>query len=205
MSVTGIVLAGGRSTRMGRDKASLPFGQATLLDHVVAIVRQISDDVIVVCRPDQSVPAGVRVAHDAVADQGPLAGLAAGLAAVQALRPEDPQALAIAVACDMPLVKPAVLERLLATIGDADIAVAEVDGHASVLCGVYRPAVGSVANDLLRSDERRVMALLDRVNVKRVDAASFRDIDPQLESFVSCDTPEAYQDALARTGSAARR
>jgi molybdopterin-guanine dinucleotide biosynthesis protein A len=198
MSVTGIVLAGGRSTRMGRDKASLPFGQVTLLDHAVAIVRQVSDEVIVVCQANQSVPAGVCVAHDAVPDQGPLAGLAAGLAMARG-------ELAVVVACDMPLVKPAVLERLVAAIGDADIAVAEVDGHASVLCGVYRPAVASVANDLLRTGERRVTALLDRADVKRVDAASLRDIDPQLESFVSCDTPEAYQQALTRTGSAARR
>jgi molybdopterin-guanine dinucleotide biosynthesis protein A len=74
--------------------------------------------------------------------------------------------------------------------------VAVVDGHASALCGVYRSRIATDAQALLDSGERRVMRLLDRVQTKRVDAAAFRDIDPDLRSFLSCDTPEAYQAAL---------
>jgi len=133
-----------------------------------------------------------------VAGLGPLAGLAAGLGAITT-------EAAVVVACDMPLVRPAVLERLVASLGDHAICVADVDGHPSVLCGVYRKEVGGVAEGLLRDGERRVTALLDRVATVRVDAASLRDIDPDLDTFVSCDTPEAYQQALLRTGTAARR
>jgi molybdopterin-guanine dinucleotide biosynthesis protein A len=186
MSLTAIVLCGGRSTRMGRDKGALPFGGETMLERVVRIVRGIADDVIVVARQDQSTPDGVRVIHDPIEDQGPLAGIAAGLAA-------STTDLNVVVACDMPLVRPAVLQRLAGAIGDHDACVAVAGGHASALCGIYRSRVAADAERLLASGERRVMRLLDAVQTKRVDAAELRDIDPELETFVSCDTPEAYE------------
>ena len=191
MTITGIVLAGGQSTRMGRDKGSLPFGDETLLERAVRIVGEVTDDVIVVARPDHVSPPGIRIVHDSVEHQGPLAGIAAGLAA-------STTELSVVMACDMPLVRSSVLRRLIALCGDADICVAVVDGHASPLCAVYRSSVAGVAAQLLADGERRVMRLLDRVQTKRVEAAVFRDLDPDLESFVSCNTPEAYAALLAR-------
>jgi len=191
MSLTAIVLCGGRSTRMGRDKGALPFGGETMLERVVRIVRGIADDVIVVARQDQSTPDGVRVIHDPIEDQGPLAGIAAGLAA-------STTDLNVVVACDMPQIRPAVLQRLADAIGEHDACVAVAGGHASALCGIYRSRVAGEAERLLASGERRVMRLLDAVQTKRVDAAELRDIDPELETFVSCDTPEAYSQLNAK-------
>lgn len=189
--ITAIVLCGGRSTRMGKDKGSLSIGDETMLDRVVRIVRTIADEVIVVGRRDHPVPAGVTVIHDPVEDLGPLAGLEAGLA-------KSRSDLNLVVACDMPLLNPRVLQRLISMIGDHDACVAVVDGHASALCGVYRSRIAGDAATLLESSERRVMRLLDRVQTKRVDAAEFRDIDPDLETFVSVDTPEKYAQAMVR-------
>lgn len=188
-------MCGGRSTRMGADKASLPFGDETLLERAIRIVGEVSDDVIVVAQGGGNACVGLpaRIVHDAVEHQGPLAGIAAGLAA-------SDSELSLVVACDMPLIRPAVLRRLVELLGDADICVAVVDGLASPLCAVYRSSVAGVAEELLAGGERRVMALLDRVQTKRVEAAMFRDLDPELESFVSCDTPEAYAALLARRG-----
>ena len=176
---------------MGRDKALLPFGDETMLARIVRIVRSISDEVIVVGRRDQTLPADVTVVHDPIADQGPLAGIAAGLAA-------STSDLNLVVACDMPLIHPQVLRRLISMIDDHDVCVAIADGHASALCGVYRSRIAKDAQALLDSGERRVMRLLDRVHTKRVDAVVFREIDPDLETFVSCDTPERYKLLLSR-------
>ena len=189
MTLTAIVLCGGRSTRMGRDKGALPFGDESMLDRIIRIARSIAGDVIVVARRDQRVPAGVTVIHDPVEDLGPLAGIAAGLAASKT-------DLNIVVACDMPLIRRQVLQRLAAMTEDHDACVAIVDGHASALCGVYRTRVAATAQILLDSGERRVMRLLDNVQTKRVDAALLRDIDPDLETFISVDTPEKYRAAL---------
>lgn len=191
-SLTGIVVCGGRSSRMGRDKGSLPFGDEAMLDRVVRIVRAIADDVIVVARRDQLVPADVTVVHDPVEDLGPLAGIAAGLAASNS-------DLNVVVGCDMPFINPQVLARLASLIGDHDACVAVADGHASALCGIYRSRIAPNAQALLESGERRVMRLLDQIQTKRVDAEVFRDIDPRLETFVSVDTPDTYADAVARS------
>ena len=185
--MTGIILCGGRSTRMGQDKGSLPFGDETMLERITRILGAISDRVIVVGRRDQN----AITIHDAIEDQGPLAGIAAGLAS-------STSDLNIVVACDMPLINPAVLQRLAALIDDNDACVAVVDGHASALCGVYRSRIAKDAQALLDSGERRVMRLLDRIKTKRVDAAAFRDIDPDLRTFISVDTPEKYADAVVR-------
>ena len=190
LPVTAIILCGGRSTRMGADKGSLHFGSETILERIVRIVRSVADEVIVVARRQQQVPAGLTVVNDPVEDLGPLAGIAAGLAASKS-------DLNLVVACDMPLIKPQVLERLLSLIDDHDACVAVVDGHASALCGIYRTRIAADAQALLDSGERRVMRLLDRVHTKRVDAAAFRDIDPNLETFISVDTPEKYAAARA--------
>jgi molybdopterin-guanine dinucleotide biosynthesis protein A len=192
--ITGVILAGGRSTRMGQDKASLPFGDETLLSRSIRLVGSVADQVMVVARANQGgvepfLGLPVPVVFDPIDDLGPLAGIAAGLGA-------STTELNLIVACDMPLVKPAVLRRLLALQGEADICLAVIDGQPSPLCAVYRRAVGAVAQDMLAAGERRVMTLLDRVQTKRVDAAVFRDIDPNLDTFLGCNTPEAYERAL---------
>ncbi|MGE0865138.1 MAG: molybdenum cofactor guanylyltransferase [Vicinamibacterales bacterium] len=197
MTISGIVLCGGQSRRMGMDKAALPFGDETLLQRAVRVAGTVAGKVIIVARGDQEliredfrgVP--VRIVHDAVADQGPLAGLAAGLSA-------SATGISIVIACDMPLIRTAVLQRLIDELGEADACVAVVDGRPSPLCAVYRSAVAGAATELLAGGERRVTALLDRVQTKRVDAAVFRDIDPDLDSFASCNTPDAYRQALVR-------
>lgn len=176
---------------MGRDKAELSFGGETFLQRAVRVAGTLGGEVIVVARADQALnrenlPAvPVRIVHDAVEDQGPLAGLAAGLSA-------SATGINVVMACDMPLIRTAVLQRLIDRLGDADACVAVVDGRPNPLCAVFRSTVASVATALLAAGERRVTALLDRVPTNRVDAAELRDIDPDLDSFVSCNTPEAY-------------
>jgi len=189
MSLTAVILCGGRSSRMGQDKATLLAGNETFLERAIRVAREISDDVIVVSRASQAVPPNVRVVNDPIENLGPLAGIAEGLAA-------SDSDLNVVIACDMPLIKSAVLQRLVEEIGEHDACVAVVDGHASVLCGAYRSRVAPVAKEMLDQGERRVTALVDRIKTKRVDAALLRDIDPNLETFFSCDTPEAYKQLM---------
>jgi molybdopterin-guanine dinucleotide biosynthesis protein A len=188
-----IVLCGGRSTRMGRDKAALPFGAETLLARVVRTARTIADDVVVVGDPRQPMPPQVRVMPDAVEGLGPLAGLSTGLAAVDGDR-------ALLVACDMPLLSPALLRGLLALAGDHDASVPLVDGVPMTTCAVYATRLGPRAQALLRKGTRSLRALLDEVSVQWVSDDKLRGLDPDLVSFWDCDTPERYQAALRRAG-----
>ena len=199
-SVTGIVLCGGRSTRMGRDKALLPFGRETMLQRVVRTVSETTDRVIVVARQDQAISVdepkgsslhGCEIVFDPIGDLGPLAGIAHGLRSTAT-------DLNFLVACDLPLLRPAVIHRLIELTDTFDACV-PVDGdHVMVLCGIYRKTLADAATTLINTGQRRARALLEHAHTKRVDAAVFRDIDPELESFLSCDTPAAYEEALRR-------
>jgi molybdenum cofactor guanylyltransferase len=175
---------------MGCDKGSLAFGSETMLERVTRLAGLVAKEVIVVGRRDQQ---GITI-RDSVEDQGPFAGFASGISASRS-------ELNLIIACDMPLIKPAVLQRLLDAIGDHDDAcLAVIDGRESVLCGVYRkrPVIMTKIHALLDSGVRSMMGFIDVIQTKRVDAAVFRDIDPDLETFISVDTPEKYADALTR-------
>ena len=130
MGESAIVLCGGRGTRIGRDKASLPFGPETLLARVVRLVREVADDVVLVAREGQPLPAGFEAARDPREGLGPLAGIAVGLGAVRGAR-------ALVVACDMPLLRAPLALRLLERSEGVDACVPVVDGYPVPTCAVY--------------------------------------------------------------------
>ena len=136
MTIGGIVLCGGKSTRMGVPKATLPFGAETMLQRVVRLLGTVVSPVIVVAARDQSLPAlpdEVSVTRDEREARGPLEGIRAGLSAL----PESIDAAYI-TSCDVPLLVPAFVERMIELMGDHDIAVMEVDGFPHPLSAIYR-------------------------------------------------------------------
>jgi molybdopterin-guanine dinucleotide biosynthesis protein A len=185
-SRTLIILAGGLSRRMGRDKANLPTGAGTLLERIVERLSPVVDEVVVAGGPSLSIPEG-RWVPDARSGAGPLAGMAAGLAAVSF-------DLAWVVACDLPDVEPGVGELLFDSASDVDAVVPRLDGRPECLCAVYRASLAGRILTLLNDGERRVTALLDGIRVRYVEAAELRRVDPELRSFRNLNTPEEYQD-----------
>jgi len=179
---------------MGRDKALLPFGDETLLQRVVRLVSTAVDEVVVVARPGQSLPAlpeDVRVVFDDVPGLGPLAGIAGGLAALTA-------DAAYATACDVPFLEPRVVDLLFEALGDARAAVVEADGFVHPLTAVYRKDVEPVARRLLAEGRPRPLFLLEEVETVRVPADVVRRVDPDLDTLENLNTEDAYERALAR-------
>ena len=192
VSASAIVLNGGSSRRMGRDKASLPFGDESLLQRAVRLVTSVTDEVVIVGRSTGG-PANVRVIADPIEGQGPLSGLLSGLDAVASSH-------VMLVACDLPLLAPAVVVRLLELVGDADACVPRIGGIAMPACAVYATRIAGTAREQLATGDRSLRGLLDRLHVRWVSADELRDVDPDLVSFVDCDTPDDYGAALARAG-----
>ena len=200
MTAAAIVLCGGASRRMGRDKALLPWGDRTLLAHVAGRAAEAVDEVVLVAREGQPVsdwfgpfPPPFPIARDPADGLGPLAGLAAGLAAVAAER-------AFLVSCDMPFLRPALVRRLFELAEGHDIAVPEIDGFAMVTSAVYSKAALPVARDLVADGRLRPRFLLDALKTRIVTAAELRGADPDLASFRNCNTPEEYAAALRDAG-----
>ena len=135
---------------MGQPKAWLPFGTERMLQRVVRLVSTVAGPIVVVAAPGQELPAlpeAVRVARDPLRGRGPLQGLAAGLAALP-----DEVELAYATATDVPFLQPAWIDRLVALIGDHDLAMPLCDGFLHPLAALYRRAsVLPACESLLRS------------------------------------------------------
>ncbi|HYT94693.1 MAG TPA: molybdenum cofactor guanylyltransferase [Gemmataceae bacterium] len=194
VSVGGIVLCGGQSTRMGQPKAWLPFAGELMLPRVVRLLRQVVEPVVVVAAPGQDVPplpSEVAVVRDEQQGRGPLQGLAAGLHAL-AGRAEA----AYLSSCDVPLLRPAFVRRLCALLDEYAICVPKVGGYHHPLAAVYRLEVVTAVERLLAADRLRPFFLFEAVPTRLVEASELADVDPSLESLRNLNTPEDYQAAL---------
>jgi molybdenum cofactor guanylyltransferase len=197
----GLVLCGGRSTRMGLAKATLPFGPELMLQRVVRLLGQVVSPIAVVAAPGQELPplpAGVIVARDEREGRGPLEGLLAGLSA---LAPHCDAAYA--TSCDVPLLVPSFVREMTAKLGEHDIAVSVEGEFHHPLAAVYRTNITSVIAELLAANQLRPVFLFDRVATCRVPVSELTAVDPRLDTLKNLNRPEDYLAALAEAGFAA--
>ena len=209
VTAAGIVLAGGRSTRMGRPKASLEWHGSTLLQRVARIVGRVVDGPVVVVRaPGQELPAlppGVVLTTDAREGRGPLEGLAAGLSAVR-----DAAPWAYVSSTDVPLLHPAFVAAVLRAAEDVDVDVAlpVAHGFRHPLAAAYRTALLPEVERLIAEDRMKPAFLFDRVRVRELDEEELlRDrelarADPDLLSLLNVNDPVEYERARARSAPA---
>ncbi len=195
-----IVLCGGKSTRMGRDKASLPFGDESMLARVVRIVSVAvpPENIVVVAAEEQTLPnlpVPITIARDQHPERGPLEGLAAGLAAIA----ERADAV-FATACDVPLLVPDFINAMFNKLGKHEIAVPKEGEFFHPLAAVYRTSVLPVVRELLERDQRRASLLFEAAGTKEVDVEELRSVDPELWSLKNLNRPEDYSAALRVAG-----
>ncbi len=196
-----IILAGGQSRRMGTNKALLRLAPAgpTLIELVVAAARQVADPLIL----STNTPTAYHwLGLQCVGDQlgaGPLAGLAAGLAALT-----TPGAFLLA--CDLPGVRPALL-HLLAEIAERDptldaiVPLDAADRPQSVVA-LYRGTCLAAIQRQLAAGQLQMTAWYDQVHTRYVTAATVREVDPDLRSFHNVNTPEDLAESRWRWGRA---
>ena len=185
-----IILAGGKSQRMGQDKALLTVEGMTLLERCVANLLALVTDVVVVAdTPNKyALPCG-RVIADTFPDCGPVGGIITGLTALG-------PGTHFVLACDMPVVKPVVLQLLqkAATL-EWDAVVPEVNGRLEPLCAVYRHSAAPGLLRYLETGERSARGAVATLRMKRIGEGVLRRIDPNLISFTNANTPEEWQQA----------
>lgn len=199
LRIGGIVLCGGRSSRMGQPKALLPVGDEVMLQRVVRLLSTVVGPIVVVAAADQVLPElafpgrDIRIARDPVEYRGPLAGLAVGLAALGS----EVDAV-YASACDAPLLKPTFVQAMIAALGDAEIAV-PIDGQFHhPLAAVYRSSVLPKIEELLAADRLRPVFLYQLCRTVEVPIEQLRAADPELDTLCNTNTPEEYERALQR-------
>ena len=198
MDVGGIVLCGGQSRRMGRCKATLPFGGEVMLLRVLRLLGEVVEPRVVVAAPAQQLPPlppEVLVIRDRAEGRGPLEGLFCGLSALGQCVDA-----AYVTGCDVPLLQPPFIRRMTQLLGEHDVVVPVEGRFHHPLAAVYRTRLVATIADLLAHDELRMISFYDRVSVRRVDVHALRDVDPDLQSLMNINRPEDYALALRNEG-----
>ncbi len=194
--VAGLLLAGGRSKRMGTDKALLPLpgsGQISFLQHLTQVMLTECEELVLVTRDMQQaetyvtyVTSSVRIVIDEVPDTGPLMGIYSGLRVVKASQ-------AVVCAVDTPLLQPALLRFLLAQCCADTFVVPVVDGLPQVLLALYPRTLLPLIEKRLQAGRRDPRSLLQVATTRYISEAQLRRVDPDLLSFLNVNTPEDVQ------------
>jgi molybdopterin-guanine dinucleotide biosynthesis protein A len=187
--VSGIVLAGGQSERMGRDKALMELGGQTLIARVLDRLSPLCDELIISAKEvDLYQDLAAQVVADLLSVPGPLSGIHAGLVA---MRSDS----AIVVACDMPFLNLPLL-RFMSTIAlGFDVVVPRIDGNFEPLHAVYRASCIEPIEQVLADGPQRVVALYERVRVREIHESEVELFDAK-RSFFNVNTPADWERAL---------
>jgi len=184
IGVTAFILAGGKSSRMGSDKAILQLGSETLLAHALKLAGAVTDDVRIVGDATKFSDFG-RVVEDVYRDQGPLGGIHAALST-------SPTELNLMLAVDLPFVEANFLQYLLSRAREsgAMVTLPRAAGGLQPLCAVYRRGFAAVAEDSLRSGRNKIDSLFAKVETCVIDEEELVRGGFSLEMFRNLNTPD---------------
>lgn len=190
-----VILAGGASRRMGRDKAFLEFEGRPLIARVADQVRLVGREVIVAGGAEPGAARYAPFADRCVADVYPGVGTLGGIhAGLRVARHE----LALVVACDMPFLNPDLLAWFVDAAGGWDLVVLKHDQGVEPLHAVYRKTCLPAIEATILSGERCAFAFYDQIRVRFVHPAEIAHLDPDLRSFRNLNTPQDWHAALGQ-------
>jgi molybdopterin-guanine dinucleotide biosynthesis protein A len=190
MTPVGFAVAGGRSRRMGRDKALLPWGDTDLLGHALARLQASTPEVrILVGSEPRHCGRGVATVTDAAPDLGPVGGLLAALEAA-------PGRPALLLAVDLPLVPIALLAHLGARTVDIDVVVPVSPRGPEPLCAVYTPGCIEAVQRCVARQDLRMTAFWADVRVREIGPDELEAFGPPDELFLNVNSQEDYEQAL---------
>jgi molybdopterin-guanine dinucleotide biosynthesis protein A len=190
--VTGVILAGGKSSRMGQNKALMSLGGMRLIERVVGVLRQVFPDLLLVTNTAGSyADLGLPMVADVFPDKGSLGGIYSAISA--AATPYS-----FVVACDMPFLQAAVIRYLLVQIADHDVVMPEVHGEMQPLHAIYSKACLPLILRRLQANRLKIVGFLPEVRVRMVREDELQSLAPDLLAFQNLNTPEEFQDAVQR-------
>ncbi len=192
LAVSGLILAGGASRRMGRDKAFLELDGRPLIGIVIERMAGVCAEVLVVAgdtRPYAGL--GVPLVTDRFPGVGVLGGLHAGLAAAA-------HDLALVVGCDMPFLNPALLRAFAGWAEGFDVAALRQGEQVETLHAAYRRACLPAIEAAIRAGERRIVSFFPQVRVRYVEVEEVTPFDSTGRSFRNVNTPQEWEAARAQ-------
>ena len=185
--VSGVVLAGGMSSRYGKNKAFVEFHGIPLIERVLGVMRPIFRRVIIITNtPDEYSYLGLPMYQDTIKGLGPLGGILTGLHVI----PDS----GFFVACDMPFLNQGLIRHIVEIKADFDLVVPRISGNMEALHALYGKGCQSKIEDMINSKIYQVFRFFPEVSVRYVDEDEVRMFDPDLRSFLNINIPEALND-----------
>ncbi|MDQ7839960.1 MAG: molybdenum cofactor guanylyltransferase [bacterium] len=185
--LTGVVLAGGASRRMGADKAFVEVEGVPMIQRVIRVLCACCSEVLIVAKePSAYGHLGLHVIPDRSAVQAPMVGVCSGLWAVTT-------PWAFVAACDMPYLSPDAVRLLVGLAEGFDAAVPRVEGRWHPLHAVYATGTLPLFEAQLAAGERRMWAVLGALRVRQVTAAELEAVDPGLRTLHNVNTAQEYR------------
>lgn len=203
-SVFGYVLAGGASSRFGRDKALAEVGGETMLAHLCGLLDPLVARVAGVGPPQRYGHLGFRMVADRWPGAGPLGGIATAL--IDAAAEDVGCAWCLVVGCDLPFLRSEWLRYLVdrAARSEADVVMPVSAQGAEPLCAVYRASAASLLAQELDRGARKITDALGRARVATVGPEEWKAFDPDGRLFKNMNTPEDYEEVRAMWAARAR-
>lgn len=190
VDATAVVLTGGKSSRMGRPKALLPFDGEPLIAHILRGLKKMFAEAVVVAAPEQELPTlPALLVRDEVAYQGPVSGIYHGLKAAG-------HDVCFMTSCDAPFLNFALISHLVSQISGWDVVVPFWQDRLQPLHAVYRRGVAPLLKEQLERGELRPIFLYDKVRTRKIHEDEIRRHDPEGLSFLNMNSPEEYDAAL---------
>nr|NIS39755.1 formate dehydrogenase accessory sulfurtransferase FdhD [Desulfuromonadales bacterium] len=184
--VTGVILAGGESRRMGSDKSLLPIRGARFIDHVYRTMAELFEEVIIVTNsPGLYADIDCRKVPDIYYAQGSLAGIHSGLCHARTER-------AFVVACDMPFINARVVRDLCARAEQGDVVIPVHGDGPEPLHALYGKSCIAAMEETLDAGRKRIVGFFPQVTVSEVSTDTWSKIDPEGLSFRNINTPQEY-------------
>ncbi len=178
---TGIILAGGKSSRMGKDKGVLTVNGTMMVEHVIHSLNKNVSSIIIVANNDNYNQFGFPVVKDVIHECGPMGGIYSGLLHSQT-------DLNIIVSCDIPFVSSELIEALSSAPDDCDIVVPQLNGELEPLCARYRKGCALRMATYLDSGMLRLRSALQDFKLRILDPWSISGFDPN--QLANINTPE---------------
>ncbi|MEL7567780.1 MAG: molybdenum cofactor guanylyltransferase [Dehalobacterium sp.] len=187
MGISGIILAGGQSIRMGQDKTLMTYNDETLVEHTIKEMKKIADEIIIASNDTNkyNLPGLVEI-PDIYPGMGPLGGMHAGLLKAR-------NEYSFVVSCDMPLFSSKLASLLLERRAEYDVVVPEMGANLEPLCAVYSKRCIEAIEKCLQADIKQVFQFYPDVRVLKVSKSELSKIGEAEKLFFNLNTPEDYQ------------
>ena len=191
MKVTGVVQAGGKSTRMGgQPKALIQLGGRSIVERVVAALTPVVDDLLVVTNaPELYAFLGLPMVADVYPDHGSLGGIYSGLRAAGEI--------AFTVACDMPFLHTEIVRLVIARAGEGDVVIPRVGEQLETMHAAYGKACLPPIEERLRAGRLKIVGFFDRVRVVEIGEAEVARVRDPAVAFMNVNTPDELEHARA--------